>query len=508
MPTKKQILLLTNRDSDNVGDQIIEASVISIIHGIMNNLGFAKDDYAISSRAAGFITRRYMATGDETEIESARKSISEADLIVFGGAPLFNYAYQLFYKRTIITLELAQEYGVPVLFSSIGVEPFDATNPKCMQLKAALNLPCVRQITTRDDHDSVLKYIEGTKIKSAKVSDPAVLADVVFRNKPATPKPVPPKPISKRKSIKKRVVHLTKVILPAGVFKTLRKLWAQAKATTHEVVSNNNPKSQAQPPSPSKSQEQSARTATQDAPSSKSVGPTVPESPHTPRIGLVVTRANIFRDNRIDFTPQQQEEFWLDVISLLTDKGYDFKLFTTGHFSDEVFLEDLVRKNNLPRQHVKNPMNRPEDLVHEIRSCDGVIAFRLHASITSFAFEVASVGLSWNFKVPYFYDSVGYSHRALDYSRWNAKEVVDAVEDAIADGVKKDPEFTMSVYTTLFEGMREVLHPDSTAEPYTLEQLKTKLPRNTGTSYKLYRERINRKLKRTYENFPKLDDKK
>lgn len=502
---KKRILLLTNRDSENVGDQIIEATVISIIHGAMNNLGFTNDEYAISSRAAGIITRRYMATGDETEIESARQSISESDLIIFGGAPLFNYAYQLFYKRTIITLELAQEYGVPVLFSSIGVEPFDASNPKCMQLKAALNLPCVRQITTRDDYDSVLKYVEGTDIKSAKVSDPAVLADIVFRNKPATPKPAPPKPISKRKAIRRRVIRLAKAIMPAKAFRMLRKTWTKTRDTLHKSRPNNYLRAETRPLSNSK--ENAAPKTAQSTPSGVT-GPTEPEPPRKPRIGLVVTRANIFRDNRIDFSAQQQEEFWLNVISLLTDKGYDFKLLTTGHFSDEVFLEELVRKNNLSRQRVKNPVNRPEDLIQELRACDGVIAFRLHASITSFAFKVPSIGLSWNFKVPYFYDSVGYGHRALDPSQWNAEEVVDALEHAIADGVSKDPEFTMSVYSTLFEGMRDALRPASEVEPYTLEQLKTKLPRNTGTSYKLYRERIGRKLRRTYENYPKLDDKK
>lgn len=39
--SKFKILLLTNNDSDNVGDQIIEASVISLIKGAMLNRLFA-----------------------------------------------------------------------------------------------------------------------------------------------------------------------------------------------------------------------------------------------------------------------------------------------------------------------------------------------------------------------------------------------------------------------------------------------------------------------------------
>src|SRR5699024_5763004 len=121
------ILLLTNRDSDNIGDQIIEASVISLIKAAAANLGLDTGDLKIRSRAASLISRKYMSTRDESLLEPARRAISRADVVVFGGAPLFNYRYQSFYLRTIRTIELAQEYGVPVLFSSIGVEPYSET---------------------------------------------------------------------------------------------------------------------------------------------------------------------------------------------------------------------------------------------------------------------------------------------------------------------------------------------------------------------------------------------
>ena len=39
---KFTILLLTNRDSDNVGDQVIEASDIGLLHVLMKNLGIDK----------------------------------------------------------------------------------------------------------------------------------------------------------------------------------------------------------------------------------------------------------------------------------------------------------------------------------------------------------------------------------------------------------------------------------------------------------------------------------
>lgn len=76
-----RVLLLTNRDSDNVGDQIIEASVISLLKTVAANLDLDEDSFEISSRAAGIISKKYMKTGDESLLKSARKAISKADIL-------------------------------------------------------------------------------------------------------------------------------------------------------------------------------------------------------------------------------------------------------------------------------------------------------------------------------------------------------------------------------------------------------------------------------------------
>lgn len=465
---KFRILLLTNRDSDNVGDQIIEATVISILKGVMKNLEISEDAYEISSRAAGIISKKYMKTNDQTLLEGARKAISAADVIVFGGAPLFNYSYQNFYLRTIKTLELAEEYGVPVLFSSIGVEPFNADNPKSARLKKALELSCVRQITTRDDIASLEKYVEGTNTPVAHVSDPAVFADIVFRKKPAPmPTPAPQ---------------------PTGI-KRLRKFAGKAKRGILRRIR------------PQKSSPAAAAPAQATQPAQA-----VTEVPKPKRIGLVVTRAGIFKDNRIDFSENDQRQFWLDVIADLEDRGYEYKLFTTGHFSDEVFLDAFIKEHGISVKNAAVTVNSPEELIHELAACDGVIAYRLHASITSYAYAIPSVGLSWNFKVPYFYDSVGHGDRAFEPEHWNATTIVSALEKAMAEGVDKDEQFLMSVYETLFTGLKAVASPDSERESYSMSELGSKLPRFGGTSTSQYREKVRRKLRRTYENYQKLSE--
>lgn len=175
-----RILLLTNRDSDNLGDQVIEACDISLLEAVMENLGFARDQYKIISRAAGVVFRKYLDNSDLKGRERARKLVANADIVVFGGAPLFNFQYQIFAERTALTVRVAEEFATPVLFSAIGIEGYDEENPKCVELRDALALDCVKAISTRDDFEALECYARGLSIPIAKVADPAVFSEQVF----------------------------------------------------------------------------------------------------------------------------------------------------------------------------------------------------------------------------------------------------------------------------------------------------------------------------------------
>lgn len=185
---KYKILLLTNRDSDNVGDQVIEASDIALIEAVMKNLGVKDSEYKINSHAASIVSKGYVATKNKNLLKRAEELIAESDLIVFGGAPLFNYQYQIFYERTAVTLEIAQKHGKPVIFSAIGVESYHEDNPKCQRLKKTLNFDCVKQITTRDGFEELKRYKEKEDLVIDKVSDPAVFSAPVFQKFAAKPR--------------------------------------------------------------------------------------------------------------------------------------------------------------------------------------------------------------------------------------------------------------------------------------------------------------------------------
>lgn len=408
------ILLLTNRGSDNVGDQVIEACDISLLSAVMNNL---HQKVKIHSHSA-VIIGKYMKTKDPADLAEAEALMEQCDLVLFGGAPMFNFLYQNFYERTSIIIELAAKYQKPVLFSAIGVEGYSDTNKKCQRLKKALNLDWVKQITTRDDFDALQNYKENENLVIDKVVDPAVFTSTVFA------------PYKQEKT-----------------------------------------------------------------------------SDETKKVGIFILRQGGFTDNKVPFSKDKAAALWMDLIKQLEADGYDYELLTSGHFADEAFLDYLIRKYGVPENKCVFNINSPEKLIGKISSFDAVISCRLHPSIISFALDVPSVGIVWNQKVTGFYNSVGYGDRVFETEGISAERIVKKIEQIIQEGVKKDSEFLMSVYNTLFYGIRDALELSDQGEPYGYEELLQQLPPYPGTSVSEQQEKLQRKFRRAYGAYNSRVDK-
>lgn len=414
-----KVLLLTNRDSDNVGDQVIEATDISLISTVMKNLGLHRWEYEIISKAVSFVSQGYLKNRNPKLLEPAEKAIRNCDIVVFGGAPMFNYMYQNFYERTAVTIEIAQKYQKPVFFSAIGLEHYDEQNKKCQRLKKALNLDCVKMITTRDDFEMLQKYKEKESLYIDKVADPAVHTCTVFR-----------------------------------------KFWIQKKPGRKK------------------------------------------------KIGIFILREGGFTDNKIPFSKEEAIAFWTKVIEIVKQGGYDYEILTSGHFSDEAFVDRLVREYGFPLSKCVFNMNTPEYLISKIADCDGVISCRLHPSIISFSLDVPSVGIMWNAKVKGFYDSIGYGNRVFDVIQEKPEELVDRLELAMKEGIQKDETYLMSIYQSLFTVMKEQIKKNSNASPYPYRKMVSKMVCFKGTSRGEKEEKIKRKFRRVYAKYNKVADSK
>ncbi len=408
-----KVLLLTNRDSDNVGDQVIEATDIGLIGAVSANL---KKNIEIQSRAASIVSQAYFSSKNPEHLKAAETAIKDSDVVIFGGAPMFNFLYQNFYERTAVTLELCQKYNKPVLFSAVGVEDYSDTNEKCQRLKKTLNFDCVKQITTRDGIGYLEQYKENENLVIDKVSDPAVFSDAVFSK------------YTKKKSSKKK-------------------------------------------------------------------------------IGIFIMRAGAFVDNKIPFTRLEAANFWVELIKEIESRGYDYECLTSGHCSDEAFMDYLIREYHLKASKCIFNMNTPEQLASRISSYDAIVSCRLHPSIIAFSLKVPSLGIVWNNKVSGFYDSIGYPQRIVTTDNISAKNVTDRLEVIMKEGVQKDEAFLMSVYTTLFNGIKRSLNITEQIEAFSYQQLTAAIVPHQGTSAKEKDEKIKRKFRRIYSVYNQKFDK-
>lgn len=392
-----------------MGDQVIEACDISLLTAVMHNL---KKPFLIDSRAASIIPAQYLQTKNADLLTAAEESINQADVVVFGGAPMFNYVYQDFYRQTSILLKLANKYKKPVIFSAIGIEKYMDSSKKCQRLKKALHYECVKQITTRDDFASLQKYMDDSPVPISKVSDPAVFTAAVFKK------------------------HLA------------------AKNTDG-----------------------------------------------TKKIGIFILRGNGFIDNKIPFTQNDAVTLWLDLIQKLEEKGYAYELITSGHCSDEAFLDDMIRQYHVDAGRCVFNMDTPEKLVKKISSYDAVISCRLHPSIIAFALGVPSLGIVWSSKVNGFYESIGCPDRVIHTDKIDGELLIQKLEQALTEGVTKDETFVMSAYRTLFDGLKNTLEIDSSLTPYSFQKLSAVLPGYYGTSIQEQEEKNKRKFRRIYKAY-------
>lgn len=452
LPSKVKVLLITNCYSDNVGDQVIEACDVSLIRTAIDNLGISQNNLTIMSKDLSIVPNAYCETDDEELLKNAYSAIEKATLVLFGGAPVFNYAYQVFYKKTATLLKIARELNKPVIFSAIGIDSYDDANPKCQLLKTELQNGSVVQITTRDGIEHLQQYATPSpdaelSFPISLVSDPAVFAQPVFKKQ------------QRRKLSIKRLKRFAKSLLTAT-----------SKPKTKPALAKNT-------------------------------------------IGIFIFRAGGFVDNGIKFNRKQQCQMWMAAIEEITSRGYDYELLTSGHFGDEAAIKYLIDHGYVKANKCVQVINTPEDLVSHISSYKAVISCRLHPSIISFAYNVPAVGLIWNSKVTDFYKHIGYPERAISVSGDLSPEeiahtAVCRLEEAIARGIEKDQTYIDSVYKSLIDGIAGCLHIQKDSySAYTGNELVSRLYQYPGTTIKMERAKVRRKLARVYRTYNKQLEK-
>lgn len=104
-----------------------------------------------------------------------KRSLRGLDAIVFSGGGFIKFRTQGLNYLDEQILKIANKRCIPVMMSAVGVEGFDEKDVRCLKLKQSLNLPVVKVITTRDDHETLRsKYIVRKEIVTDRVADPVL----------------------------------------------------------------------------------------------------------------------------------------------------------------------------------------------------------------------------------------------------------------------------------------------------------------------------------------------
>ena len=117
-------------------------------------------------------------------------------------------------------------------------------------------------------------------------------------------------------------------------------------------------------------------------------------------VGLGVMNSSRFLEDEII-------NFWMDIIEVLRLRGVKWKIFTTGSESDSVLAYKVLKALNIEHgeDYLSLP-NNPNELIDIIANFNGIISFRLHSHIISYALTIPSVGIVWDKKIEDFFEKI------------------------------------------------------------------------------------------------------
>lgn len=161
MPKQVIKILLVQTTNMNLGDTVI---------GDNNDYLIKK---ALSPKKCD-ILRYNIALRDVSQIKYV-------DAVIFAGG-IIKSTTEKFWLYILEILQEADKYNVPVFMSGIGVEDFHPDDERSINLKTAINLPCVKGMSIRDDIETLKKdYLTNDNISIYPVYDVAVWSKNTYK---------------------------------------------------------------------------------------------------------------------------------------------------------------------------------------------------------------------------------------------------------------------------------------------------------------------------------------
>lgn len=110
-----------------------------------------------------------------TEVyEYYEQNLKKSKMVIIAGGGLIKYSREDFWNALYSIISYCNKKRIHVYFNAVGVEGFDKKNFYCQLLKRTLSKKCIKVITTRDDIETLKKYVKNKKTELKLVGDPAL----------------------------------------------------------------------------------------------------------------------------------------------------------------------------------------------------------------------------------------------------------------------------------------------------------------------------------------------
>lgn len=192
-------ILIVWYEDDNFGDNLIKICFEQLLRVVLKNLDINLEEYHINCMALKKINYEL---------------IHQSDIIFFAGGGLFGLSYLNFFDYLDEITRVAEEWEIPVVFSSMGINNMDATPDTESKLRNILERKCIAAVSVRENLELFKEYAQNCTFDIKLVADPGTWTKYVYAET--------------IKNIKKEQVIGINVVR-GGLFKDNKKDWGLSK---------------------------------------------------------------------------------------------------------------------------------------------------------------------------------------------------------------------------------------------------------------------------------------
>jgi polysaccharide pyruvyl transferase WcaK-like protein len=133
------------------------------------------------------------------------------------------------------------------------------------------------------------------------------------------------------------------------------------------------------------------------------------------------------------------DRYWrefVDLVESLLSAGYSIRLFVTdaGDYNLAKILYNQLKDSVADKENFQLfPLLKLQELITLLRTCDVVIASRLHGVLLSHVSGVPALGISYHRKVRVHMEDMGQEKFSLDFETFTASEARDILQRLLAE---------------------------------------------------------------------------